>query len=143
MFLSTPQRRAFEQLRPPEDNIIHLGEGRQYFLHGKEIFLAGVSEGKGTCADVKDVHIAVFVLDEPSPEEVRSYAFLRSRQPQVCNFSVLRRQPTDDELAEARKGQEPGTLILVGEGIRWCNYQNGIFHFVRDGRKSSYLNTVT
>ena len=143
MGLRTPQRRAFEELRPKGDDPIYICPGHLYFLDRKEIFFVGVSEGIGTCADLKGVNIAVFTTHKPSEEQRQEYAVLLRSQLRICQFSVLRREPTDDELQRIKESEGPNTLILVGEGLLVVNNRSGVFNFVRNSKKSVYVNIVT
>jgi hypothetical protein len=101
------QRRAIESLNdepeavPPPAN---LDADQIYTADGKQLHIAGISEGIGTCSDIKKMD--VLVLSELPPVRVRSHGEL------ACAYTVLLR-PLDE--------QEVQGDILAKQGVaRMC-----------------------
>lgn len=135
------QRRALEALKPEKDWPIMIPNGKidEYYLYGEKIHLLGISEGIGTCSDLKDINIAVF--GKTKPELIQ---FPRNCQHVICSWSALLRNPTDKELQENWRGKE-GISCLVVEGLELTAYKLDLetvascYYFLLSKKKQFYV----
>ncbi len=138
--IHTPQRRALEALKPEKIYPLIISTEDKYYFNGKEIYLLGISEGIGTCSDLKDINIAVFGQKEPC-----SPRFPRGKTEVDCSWAVILRDPTDEEMEqEERDGRIP---CLTVEGIEILGkflIKKGrtIYQFISTGKKKIYVNTI-
>ena len=81
-----PQRRAVERVvQIVSGQALTLLPLQKYFLNNEEIFLRGISEGRGTCSDMRGINIAVFSGNPgdyriSEPTECWAAVFLRDRK---------------------------------------------------------------
>ncbi len=89
------QRRAIEKVVDLSDEgKFVLVANQEYILSNSVIFLAGVSEGVGTCSDLHNVNVAVFTKN---PKDKGRVKFLDPDYQIICEGAVL--------LRDRRKGE--------------------------------------
>ena len=125
--IQTFQRRALEKVAAVkiEADII-VGDSKRYFLGGKELFLAGISKGVGTCADLPGVDIAVL-------SEVR---ISQNCFPVKCSGLALLRYPTPEEWSN------PDLPRMVVEGIEVERITGRSVYLEKNGKKELYSRTL-
>lgn len=136
------QRRALESLSPDKKNSLTVSksENNTYYLDGIEIFLAGISPGAGTCADLHEINIAVFG-DSP-PEHVQ---FPRGLEIATCEWSALVRLSTDEE-KQVWFQKNGNTCCLTALSIEFVKKikkkNNTTFYFTIGKDKKIYADTI-
>jgi len=121
------QRRELEALISNDAETIVIGEKRKYFLEGKEIFLAGISLGIGTCSDLCGINIAVF----SSKGENKTIS-----SPVTCSAAALVR----DLLPEEER--DDGISRKAVERLKIVKIDQTRIVFKLSGRKKFYTNTI-
>jgi len=133
-FILQQQRRAIEAVFSPI--ALTLFPDCSFVFEGTPLNLLGVSEGVGTCANVKDINVAVFSMEFPfNPEFHRLPEF-----PTRCLGAVILRNPTKieiDELKKERHYLEQGRLAV--EGLRFAAVSPKQFRFQSNGRSTTYV----
>lgn len=146
------QRKALEELQP-EKKVppLFLKRGDRYFLSRKEIFLLDISDGIGTCADLKLVNIAVF--GEKGPSKFPTQYKLQKLNSDVtdrlskvkCEFAVFLRTPTAKE--KKRQFEEEGhprtdQSSMMAERLSQVSTNDRTLYFVLSGKKKIYLSII-
>ena len=141
-FCLTPQRRAIEVLRfkarvPPsgmEKQPLTLTDGRS-------IFLWGVSEGVGSCSDIKGMHVLVVGLTPPGMNPAE---WSRWHHPtQQYAYIVLRRAPTNAEQEVCYRSNPWKPAIACVELLRYVGTdESGRLRFECTGEVETYINLV-
>ena len=147
----TPQRRAVEALK--SENMVPFiiseeDKEAQYYLQRKKdgeikfqrIYLLGISEGVGTCSDLKDVNIAVFGRKKPS-----YIRFPKKTKEIICEWAALLREPSQQELKEEGKDSKSMPYLQVEEMRIYrieekCRLKR--VYFCLTGKKKLYANTI-
>lgn len=111
-FIIQMQRRAIESLRPEKKpaNFLLLDDCRRVVLmDGTSLFPLGISEGIGTCSDIKDINVLVVAKTKPDGFHF-DWQLLYQRP---VEYAVLVRVATDDECWMAGKNpQHVGHLAV-------------------------------
>lgn len=140
------QRRALESLRPDNEEshsfVLEKNNLQRFYLDGDEIFLLGVSEGIGTCSDLKGVYIAVFDLakeDHLSCWHVSNHCVCSWGALLITQYSVVkgRRYPHQDVdrfFLDSRKE----VLGLLVERV-----SRDRIDFTLSGKSAVYIQTIT
>ena len=98
-FILQQQRRAIEAVFSPI--ALTLFPDCSFIFEGTLLNLLGVSEGVGTCADIKDINVAVFSTEFPFNPEFHHLPKFPSR----CLGAVILRNPTKIEIDELKKSR--------------------------------------
>ncbi|MDP3792779.1 MAG: hypothetical protein Q8Q89_03540 [bacterium] len=133
------QRRALEKVIDQSSSFT-IEAGQIYILNNSVVFLAGLSEGVGTCSDMHGVYVAVFTKDPADQSRIR---FLDPNHKLECGGAVLLRERRRDEF---NPDIHPSLIenCLAVEGL--CVLHNvpkfkSIF-FKQNGKSSLYVDLV-
>lgn len=127
------QRRAIEVVFDKLD--LRIGSGSGFILNGSNLDLLGISDGTGTCSDIKGIDIAVFSLDFPfNPKHHRPLKF-----PISCGGAILLRNLTPEEIEKNKSVLSNSSLCAV-EGLRLSKPPaNNIYNFHSNNRSTTYV----
>lgn len=136
-----PIRRALEALKPKQKDIFDFSQQDEFVLSGKRIYFLGISEGIGTCSDLKGINIAVF--GRRKPEACR----MPCKDAKVeCRWSALLREPTEEEFQNELKDKKGIAYLVVEliEPILLIEKDDGkrIYYFKSTTKKEFYVNTI-
>ncbi|MFA5022245.1 MAG: hypothetical protein WC508_04170 [Patescibacteria group bacterium] len=131
------QRRAIERLRvgasrPPKD----IGDHRLFLTTGKRIYIWGISDGVGTCADVKDMDVIVVAKSNPGKNWERMY---HKNSLPTSRYVVLSRPPTKEEEKKAHHLYGDNVELNTVELLRFVSRDKRGLHFKVVGKTSTYV----
>lgn len=130
------QRRALEHVISKPVVNFFLEAGQTYFLNNGIAFLAGVSDGEGTCSDMHNVYIAVLTRNPKDSGRIR---FLDSRK-LACSGAVLLR---NREGYESESEIHPDLLAtcLAVEGLKMLHQDDNLkrVFFRQNGNTKLYV----
>jgi len=105
------QRRAIESLRKCAKPLPKgIGTSELFLDDERRLYIAGVSQGTGTCSDVHGMD--VLVLDFVPPTHNRPY-IPNGSSVATSQYAVLLRSPTKEELREQRKSLPSASLLAI------------------------------
>lgn len=111
------QRREIEKVIEIPLVSFVIGYGRTYLLNNTVFFLAGLSTGEGTCADLENVNVAVFTTN---PRDKNRVIFPDPKKLVMCKGAVLLRDRKENEF---NPNVHSSCLQEAVEGLR-------IFHII-------------
>ena len=111
MNIKNYQRRALERVRDQDFQPFRLKRRQTYLLNGEVIYLAGISDGVGTCADFHGIDIAVFTMH---PVSARVAENILSTLPRYCQGTALARGKKSDE---SNPNIDPNVHTFAAEGL--------------------------
>jgi len=117
-----------------------MGQRWGYKPEDQELFLIGISHGVGTCSDLKEVDVAVFLEKPPDQDAPPWWQDKRVRLPLACQGAVLREPNRSRVEIDPNIAKE---LLPFAMRVRRLKYgmtiENALYFAGNDGWSRLYL----